>query len=304
MRMFRIHRASEVSRMLWLSLFILFISTGTRAAGGSPAFLALQDTTHQMNTHQHENTGRDATEPNKTRQDKTKTDSKVQQQEKMQHDKMQQGQMGTMREDMERMHKNMQAMRMTGDVDHDFASMMIEHHKGAINMSQKELDRGNNRQVKAIAREVIRDQKKDIQQLQSFVKKEKTRKVSADRPVHGDMTGSAGNRMMKPMDDMRQKMQGMPMSSQPDKNYVTMMIMHHQAAIDMSQEYLDNGKNEKLKGLAQKTIQTNKDQIARLEKLQGSGQNNGEQNNKDQNDDNQQNWKTNGEKDQGSKIDK
>lgn len=37
---------------------------------------------------------------------------------------------------MEKDHKDMMAMMMTGDADHDFAIMMVSHHKGAIDMSE------------------------------------------------------------------------------------------------------------------------------------------------------------------------
>jgi len=40
---------------------------------------------------------------------------------------------------MKRMDHDMAAALMTGDVDHDFAAMMIPHHQGAIDMAKGEL---------------------------------------------------------------------------------------------------------------------------------------------------------------------
>jgi hypothetical protein len=41
-----------------------------------------------------------------------------------------------MRGSMEVMHKDMLAASMTGDPDHDFITMMIPHHQGAIDMAK------------------------------------------------------------------------------------------------------------------------------------------------------------------------
>ena len=37
----------------------------------------------------------------------------------------------------------MESMKMTGDTDRDFATMMKAHHQGAIDMAQMELQNGN-----------------------------------------------------------------------------------------------------------------------------------------------------------------
>lgn len=50
----------------------------------------------------------------------------------------------------------------TGDVDRDFAELMIPHHQGAIEMAQAELRYGKNEQLKRIAQEIIVDQQQEI----------------------------------------------------------------------------------------------------------------------------------------------
>src|ERR1700688_4086755 len=42
---------------------------------------------------------------------------------------------------MKRMDHDMAAALMTGDVDHDFAAMMIPHHQGAIDMAEAAMAR-------------------------------------------------------------------------------------------------------------------------------------------------------------------
>src|SRR5712691_388936 len=50
----------------------------------------------------------------------------------------------------------------SGDVDHDFAAMMIPHHQGAIDMAQAELRYGHNEQLRRIAQEIIVEQQQEI----------------------------------------------------------------------------------------------------------------------------------------------
>ncbi len=53
-------------------------------------------------------------------------------------------------------------IKPTGDVDQDFAAMMIPHHQGAIDMAQAELRYGHNEQLRRIAQEIIVEQQQEI----------------------------------------------------------------------------------------------------------------------------------------------
>jgi hypothetical protein len=53
-------------------------------------------------------------------------------------------------------------VKPSGDVDHDFAAMMIPHHQGAIDMAQAELRYGRNEQLRRIAQEIIVGQQQEI----------------------------------------------------------------------------------------------------------------------------------------------
>ncbi|MEH2470180.1 hypothetical protein V1281_000572 [Nitrobacteraceae bacterium AZCC 2161] len=54
------------------------------------------------------------------------------------------------------------AVKPTGDVDADFAAMMIPHHQGAIDMALAELRHGHNEQLRRIAQEIIVEQQQEI----------------------------------------------------------------------------------------------------------------------------------------------
>ncbi|ABF12257.1 DUF305 domain-containing protein [Cupriavidus metallidurans] len=50
----------------------------------------------------------------------------------------------------------------SGNIDEDFAAMMIPHHQGAIDMAMAELRYGKNEQLRRIAQEIIVDQMQEI----------------------------------------------------------------------------------------------------------------------------------------------
>ncbi|MFY9233183.1 MAG: DUF305 domain-containing protein [Fimbriimonadaceae bacterium] len=60
----------------------------------------------------------------------------------------------------------MPKMKMTGDVDRDFAKMMVEHHKSAIKMVDIYLKTGKNPALRAMARKMKAAQSKESVQLQ------------------------------------------------------------------------------------------------------------------------------------------
>jgi|SRR5215510_5192470 len=50
----------------------------------------------------------------------------------------------------------------SGDVDHDFAAMMIPHHLGAIEMARAELRYGRNELLRRIAQQIVVEQQQEI----------------------------------------------------------------------------------------------------------------------------------------------
>jgi uncharacterized protein (DUF305 family) len=79
--------------------------------------------------------------------------------------------MYAMNESMDRMDNGMKSAPMDGDVDHDFASMMMPHHQGAIDMAKAELAYGKDSVMRRLAEEIIVDQQSEIQAMQLWLGK-------------------------------------------------------------------------------------------------------------------------------------
>lgn len=61
-------------------------------------------------------------------------------------------------------------MKMSGNVDKDFATMMTMHHQQAIRMSDVLLKHGQNAELKALARKMQQQQKSEIKELAPHTK--------------------------------------------------------------------------------------------------------------------------------------
>ena len=82
--------------------------------------------------------------------------------------------MHAMKDSMERMDTGMKSSPMNGDVDHDFATMMMPHHQGAIDMAKAELLYGKDPVMKRLAEEIVVDQQSEIQAMQLWLSKQPT----------------------------------------------------------------------------------------------------------------------------------
>jgi uncharacterized protein (DUF305 family) len=79
--------------------------------------------------------------------------------------------MQAMNASMERMDRQMATAPMNGNVDHDFAAMMIPHHQGAIDMAKAELIYGKDPVMRRLAQEILVDQQSEIDAMQLWLGK-------------------------------------------------------------------------------------------------------------------------------------
>ena len=72
---------------------------------------------------------------------------------------------------MQAMHDQMKSMPMSGNVDQDFASMMVAHHQGAVTMAREELAKGKHAELKKMAQMMVDDQQREIAEFQAWLDK-------------------------------------------------------------------------------------------------------------------------------------
>jgi uncharacterized protein (DUF305 family) len=167
---------------------------------------------------------------------------------------------------MNRTMQGMHAAQPVGNVDHDFAQLMLDHHKGAVEMAALELKEGKDSTLRAMAEKISTSQQQEIRVLQASVSRLAAAPATDPQDpftakLHASMAG-----MMKTI-------------SQPtgnaDKDFVLLMMPHHQSAIDLAQAELDHGRDAELKALASKVMATQRQEFKQLKdwQLQYGGKN-------------------------------
>lgn len=78
-----------------------------------------------------------------------------------------------MKKSMESGMQSMKQMPMSGDTDKDFAMMMKMHHQQALEMAKAEVEHGKSPELKSMANKIIKDQTKEIDQLDKWLQKNK-----------------------------------------------------------------------------------------------------------------------------------
>lgn len=148
---------------------------------------------------------------------------------------------------MNNMMRQMHGMQPTGDPDHDFATMMRHHHQGAIDMSNIELQQGQDSTLKQRAQKIIEDSQRDIRSLDSFLTSYQA------KTGNSDYSKKAMDLMMKGHSDSAMRMH----SGNIDRQFAHTMHMHHQQGIDMSREYLKSAKQAATRKVANNVIREN-----------------------------------------------
>ena len=91
------------------------------------------------------------------------------------------GFMHVMDESMKRMDTDMNSAPMNGNSDHDFATMMMPHHQGAIDMAKAELTYGKDPVMRRLAEEIIVDQQSEIQAMQLWLSKQQAQHSKGEK---------------------------------------------------------------------------------------------------------------------------
>jgi uncharacterized protein (DUF305 family) len=171
------------------------------------------------------------------------------------------------------------AIKPTGDIDRDFVAMMVPHHQGAIDMARAELRHGHNQQLLRMSQEIVVKQLQEIAAMRIAVGDrvssheaklaagETAGTARSPRPpaTAGTLPIAAEGPFLKENDTVMTKMMN-DMTIKPtgeiDRDFVAMMVPHHQGAIDMARAELRYGRNARLRRIAQEIVVGQTQEIA------------------------------------------
>ena len=153
---------------------------------------------------------------------------------------------------MDIMMQDMHSLTLTNDPDQDFALMMKRHHQAAIEMANLEITKGERESFKALARKIMEDARKDINELNTFLSGYKPAKNTG-------FSKKAMEAMMKSTSNAKWED-----SSAIDWQFFQLMSLHHRQGIEMAKVYLTYASQEPTKKVAQRVLKTNEADISKL----------------------------------------
>lgn len=163
---------------------------------------------------------------------------------------------------MDKMMQDMHQMQKSGNVDYDFAMMMKSHHQGAVNMAQTEVNSGADETLKQMAKKIVDTQQAEINELESFLNSHKNPDKNYDPAKKTEGFAKIMDQNMTMMMNMP-KMHG---DASTDKQFIQMMIPHHQSAVQMAEGFIKHGKDQGLISMAKKIIADQKKEIEEFKK--------------------------------------
>ena len=95
---------------------------------------------------------------------------------------------------------------------------------------------------------------------------------SACKMDHGMDGMKHGSPYMKIMDAVMVRMAAQAKTQDPDHDYATQMVMHHEAAVQMAEEELRTGSNQEMKATAQDIITKQRAEIGQFNAFAGGHQ--------------------------------
>ena len=141
-------------------------------------------------------------------------------------------------------------------VDGAFITEMVPHHQSAIEMAEMAREDGEHPEIRQLAADIIAAQSNEIEILNDI-----HRRLFGE-PVGAMQHGSLG---------LPEEMMGMDMdmdvleNARPfDREFIDMMVAHHQGAIRMAQIELAEGDDEATKSLASTIIEAQSREIDQL----------------------------------------
>ena len=150
------------------------------------------------------------------------------------------------------------------DDDVMFAQMMIPHHEQAIEMADIALDplSGASDAVKSLATRIKAAQDPEISKMKAFLTSWKERLTPDSSMDHSDMmSGMLSAEDITKLSSLR--------GAEFDREWMTGMIEHHEGAIEMAKEVLEDGKDAAVKALATAVATAQDSEILEMKELLG-----------------------------------
>ncbi|MBJ7350739.1 MAG: DUF305 domain-containing protein [Rhodococcus sp.] len=152
------------------------------------------------------------------------------------------------------------------DADVMFARMMYPHHAQAVDMADMVRDRTDNPDVVALASAIQAAQQPEMDRMTAWLVEWGQPAPPSDMGEMSGMDHSSGMGMMS-----QQDMDALTVLSGPefDRQWLTMMIEHHEGAIEMANNEIADGSNPDAQEMARTIVATQQQEIDTMQRMLG-----------------------------------
>jgi uncharacterized protein (DUF305 family) len=157
-------------------------------------------------------------------------------------------------------HTAMQAL-----TDAQFVQMMLEHHQRGLELVRLEKEQGSSPAVKELATRIGESQERDIVELKALSKDE-ARGTTGQAEHHGAADQHKG--MVQQSETMMKELKAKS-GEELDRAFLEHMAKHHQMAISMTEDA--SLQDPEVKKLAEKMLESQRQELAELKKHLGDG---------------------------------
>ncbi|UGT57700.1 DUF305 domain-containing protein [Nocardia asteroides] len=148
------------------------------------------------------------------------------------------------------------------DADVNFLQMMYPHHAQAVEMAKMVPSRTQNQQLIALAAQVEQAQAPEMQQITTLL-------TSFGKPAPTTGGGHEGHGMSGMMSAEQMSALAAATGAEFDRQWLEMMIEHHEGAVDMANTELAGGVNAESKQLATAIVAAQEAEIGTMRGMLG-----------------------------------
>ncbi|MBC7303425.1 MAG: DUF305 domain-containing protein [Nocardia sp.] len=148
------------------------------------------------------------------------------------------------------------------DADVTFLQMMYPHHAQAVEMAKMVPSHTQNQELIALAAQVEKAQAPEMAQITDLL-------TGFGKPAPSATAGHGGHDMPGMMTDEQMSSLDAANGADFDKQWLEMMIDHHEGAVGMAQTELDSGVDPESRQLATKIIADQEAEIATMRGMLG-----------------------------------
>ncbi|MFD6399379.1 DUF305 domain-containing protein [Nocardia sp. NPDC060249] len=143
------------------------------------------------------------------------------------------------------------------DADVSFLQMMYPHHAQAVEMAKMVPSHTQNQQLIALAAQVEKAQAPELQQITDLL-------AGFGKPAPSASEGHGGHDMPGMMTDAQMSSLQAANGADFDRQWLEMMIAHHEGAVEMAQTELNAGVNPQSRQLATAIVADQEAEIATM----------------------------------------